>query len=77
MNEAMMRRFDVTVNPQSYPGIEWTMEVDAVGEEEACELARWYFATIHRRHVTVTTVTDHKPRKPKPVTITVKMREMI
>jgi hypothetical protein len=53
------------------------MEVDAVGEEEACELARWYFATIHRRHVTVTTVTDHKPRKPKPITITVKMRKMI
>lgn len=77
MNEAMMKRFDVTVNPQSYPGIAWTLEADAVGEEEACELVRWYFAAIYRQHVTVTTITDHKPRRTRPVTFTVRMKEMI
>jgi hypothetical protein len=76
--ETTMKRFDVTFCRQGYPGsMPMTIEADAVGEEEACELVRGYFATIYRQHVTVTTITAHKPRKPKPVTITVKMREMI
>lgn len=43
------------------------IEVDAVGEEEACEFARWYFSTVYRQHVTVTTITDHKPQPPKAI----------
>lgn len=72
-----MKQFDVTVCPQSYPGIQWSIEVDATGEEEACECARWYFSRFYRQHVTVTTITEHRYRKPKPITLTVSMKEMI
>ncbi len=78
MNEAMMKRFDVTFCRQGYPGsMPMTIEADAVGEEEACELVRWYFAAIYRQHVTVTTITEHRYRKPKPITfITAKLANM-
>lgn len=71
-----MKQFDVTVCPQSYPGIQWAIEVDAAGEEEACECARWYFSRFYRQHVTVTTITDHKPRRTRPVTFTVRLSDM-
>ena len=76
-SEPRMKRFDVTFCPQ-YPGATPMMiEVDAVGEEEACEYARWYFSTIYRQHVTVTTITDHKPQRPRPISfITAKLSNM-
>ena len=73
---AMMRRFDVTVCLQNYPGIQWTIEVDAVGEEEACEFARWYFSAVLHRYVTVTTITTHRHSKTRPVTIMVNLKEI-
>lgn len=72
-----MKQFDVTVCPQNYSGTQWSIEVDAAGEEEACECARWYFSRFYRQHVTVTTITEHRYRKPKPITFTVRMKEMV
>lgn len=72
----MIKKFDVTVSPQDNPLYQRIIEVDAVGEEEALEFVRWYFSVIHHQHVFVTAVTAHRYRKPKPVTIMVRLSNM-
>lgn len=65
----MMRRYDITIAPQDNPLYQRVIEVDAVGEEEACELVRHFFHDICRQYVFVRAVSAHRHRKPQPITI--------
>lgn len=70
-----MQRFDVTISPLDDFSITETVEVDAVGEEEAMEFVR----TLSRGRVTVRAITPHHEhrRKQPPVSITVRIKNFV
>ena len=64
----IIRKFDVTISPDSNPLIQKTIEVDAIDMEIACDLTRFVF----RNSIRIVSVTAHRERrctaKTNPVT---------
>ena len=70
MQTPQMSRYDVTISPADDFLIQKTVEIDAIGEEEAIEFIR----SLSRGRIFVHMITAHRePRvKPKPITFWVR-----
>ena len=55
----IIRKFDVTISPDSNPLIQKTIEVDAIDMEIACDLTRFVF----RNSIRIVSVTAHRERR--------------
>ena len=74
MEKPIITRYDVTVSPSDDFLVQSTIEVDAVGEEEAMEFVR----SLSRGRVTVRAITAHRETsvktEPEPVTFWVRLK---
>ena len=73
----LMRKYDITIAPQDNPLRQRVIEVDAVGEEEACEMVRHFFHDVCHRYVFVRAVTAHRERKSQPLTLWVRLSNLL
>ena len=63
----IIKKFDVTISPDSNRLVQKTLEVDAVDMETACDLTRFVF----RHEIRIVSITAHRERrriKVNPVT---------
>ena len=67
--KSMISRYDVCVSPYDDALTQTTIEVDAVGEEEALETVRKVFGTL----ISVNSIQAHKERRQKPVTMWIRI----
>ena len=63
----IIRKYDITISPDSNRLVQKTLEVDAIDPETACDLTRFVF----RHSIRIVSVTAHRERrciKTNPVT---------
>ena len=65
----IIKKYDCTIVPEWNPLFQRVIEVDAAGEEEACEFVR----SLFRGRVHVTVVTAHRERRVRPAKLWVNL----